>query len=530
MEIHRRQFVVGPEPVLVDRGWAAREVASGTFISHCNGLPVATVRDGNGIPWHLLGLAVQTDPQRPDPTAEIVAAGTGEVARLYPAWAGRWVLIGNGKVHLDASGLLGVFYLPARPAAGGPRDTWLSSSASLLAELTKSEVVPGGIERIKEGGVNWYPPPRSRYAGIRRLLPSQVLVLPGGELRSRPLLPEPGQAEGTGGYEDVLSGLQEGLTAGLRRAAEGHRRLWVPLSAGYDSRLVLALALHAGLNVKTYTMRKANEWRLVGNSRPRTSYVLKADMTLPPLIARQAGVEHRWIPKGPFCGSDLELFDGHTGGHTVENDRAYFSHGQWGWLEPGDLILRGGVFEVGHCFYWKRFPGKYAPGALPAPDEVIDAFELPGDSLHARAIREWLAWAAEAPVADIDWRDRMYIEQRVAGWLSSLEQALDLVAGERFYPLNAGRFFRLLTSIPEQKRLAKTHHVDLIARTAPDLLRFPFNPPEPAARRLVFRALVHWDRVRSLPLSSVVPYLAGGLRRHRQASTNAGAKKNSSGA
>jgi hypothetical protein len=218
-------------------------------------------------------------------------------------------------------------------------------------------------------------------------------------------------------------------------------------------------------------------------------------MTLPPLIARDVGVEHRWIARGRFSREKLDVFDRHTGGHTIENDRVYFSHGQWDWTGPSDVILRGGAFEVGHCFYWKKFSEGLPPGALPAPDVIIDRFGLQRESPHARSIAAWLEWAARAPAVAIDWRDRLYIEQRIAGWLSSLEQALDLIPAERFYAVNSARTFALLTAIPEAQRLARAHHVDLIARMEPRLLRQPFNPPDPYYRTAAFRAMSRLGRL-----------------------------------
>jgi hypothetical protein len=442
--------------------------------------------------WHLLGLAAQTDPERPDPIEEIGVSRTHQVSDLYQRWAGRWVLIGNDELHMDASGLLGCLYGVADPASMTQREIWISSSPALLAELARSDPWNSAIEQLNHGRMNWYPPPYTRYRSVRRLLPSQILALSTGDVRSRRLLPDTGL---DGDDDAILDALQTSLLTALRRLAHRAQTVWVPLSAGYDSRLVLALALYAGIPVKTYTMRKVNAWHPSINGRPFTSYASNADMTLPPLLAREAGLEHCWIPKGPFNREALELYDYHTDGHTLENDRVYFAHGQWDWAERGDLILRGGAFEVGHCFYWKRFPDGLPIGSLPAPSSIIEAFGLKSESIHANGIRAWLNWASEAPPVAIDWRDRMYIEQRIAGWLSAFEQALDLTLAERFYVVNSARTFALLTALPEETRLRRAHHVDLIRRMAPSLLRVPFNPPDPFYRRLTYRTMMRLSRL-----------------------------------
>ncbi len=486
MLAHRRQFVIGPRPVTIDEGWTTLQLTPTLHLSRCSSLPLTSTRDLDNAPWHLLGLAAQTDPNRPDPIAEISGSRSHEVSERYDSWAGRWVLIGNDELHMDASGLLGCLYAVADENSAIPQETWISSSPALLAKLTRSEPWHCDIKQLAQGRMNWYPPPYSRYRSVRRLLPSQVLTLSSGRLRARSLLPD---APPSGNYDAILDELQERLLSALSRLADRFRTVWVPLSAGYDSRLVLALALFAKIPVKTYTMKKVNVWNRSQVNTPVSSYVFRADMTLPSEIAREVGLEHHWILKGRFNKDALDLFDHHTGGHTLENDRVYFSHGQWDWAQPSDLILRGQVFEVGHCFYWKRFPNGLPIGLLPPPSVVIEDFGLEDDSVHAQGIRAWLSWASEASTSAIDWRDRMYIEQRIAGWLSPLEQAVDLTLAERFYVVNSARTFALLTAIPEEKRLRRTHHVDLIKRMAPNLLRFPFNPPDPVYRKMTFRIM-----------------------------------------
>ncbi len=284
----------------------------------------------------------------------------------------------------------------------------------------------------------------------------------------------------------------------LSRLTHHARTVWLPLSACYDSRLVLALALFAKIPVKTYTMKNVKVWNSSQTNTPGSSYVSRADMTLPSRIVRGGGLEHRWIPKVRFNKDAGDLFDRYTGGHTLESDRVYFSHGQWDWAQPSDLILRGQVFEVGHCFYWKRFPNGLPIGLMPPPSAVIEGFRLENHSVHTQGIREWVSWASDASPAAIDWRrDRMYIEQRIAGWLGPLEQAVDLTLAERFHVVNSARTFALLTAIPEAKRLGRTHHVDLIKRMAPNLLRFPFNPPNPIYRRMTFRIMRRLSRLGS---------------------------------
>lgn len=80
----------------------------------------------------LLGIAWQADPLRPAPAVEMEelaekydgAIPEERILRMEESWCGRYVLIVQGRVYLDASGLLGIFY----------SKTGISSSCSLLAD------------------------------------------------------------------------------------------------------------------------------------------------------------------------------------------------------------------------------------------------------------------------------------------------------------------------------------------------------------------------------------------------------------
>ncbi len=97
---------------------------------------------------------------------------------------------------------------------------------------------------------------------------------------------------------------------------------------------------------------------------------------------------------------------------------------------------------------------------------------------HIAGIAEWVEWMARTEPTALDWRDRLYLEQRIAGWLSSTEHALDLTSYERPYIANSHLYMATVLTLPESIRRSSQHHVDLIRRMAPQLLRFPFNPSD----------------------------------------------------
>ena len=177
MQIHRRQFIIGPKPIFVNERWTSLELAPSLYLSHCGTLPIFNARDLDNESWFILGLAVQTDPGRSDPVTEISSAHTIQIKELYPSWAGRWVLVGNNQLHMDASGMLGCFYRIAYENTKRAQGVWVSSSAALLADEINNGCQKIGNTQLLRGRMNWYPPPVSGFKSIYRLLPSQVLLL-----------------------------------------------------------------------------------------------------------------------------------------------------------------------------------------------------------------------------------------------------------------------------------------------------------------------------------------------------------------
>ena len=241
--LHRRQFWIGPASEAPSLGgWVHRSLPQGRCLVHDPDLRVAEARAQDGSAWWLLGLAVQTDQTRAEPTEEIRGAPTGSaVVACTPTWVGRWVLIGSDVLYTDASALLSCYYRPAHLADG----VCVSSSAALLiapiAPTVSAATNPPITYRV---GMDWYPMPWARHVALARLLPSQGLRLSDGALSPRALVVFP---ERPLSYETLLEQLAAYLTNAIRRAAEAARgAVLVSLTSGYDSRLVLAAAVRAG--------------------------------------------------------------------------------------------------------------------------------------------------------------------------------------------------------------------------------------------------------------------------------------------
>lgn len=465
----RRQFIIGPRPVPVYEDCRIAAVGDGASLSYCPELPVATAEDRSGERWYILGSPLQSDPARGTPIEEIGRATTEQVFERTDTWAGRWVLVGGGGIHMDASGLLGCYYTRISG------NVWISSSVALLKETLDLEPFPN--VRLRYGArIDWYPPPRTRHPQIRQLLVSQTLRLD-GSVHPRPILApvEPGLDA-----PEVIEAVRLHYETALRSAAALGKPLWLGLTGGLDSRLILALAHRTDTSLTTYSFLKPFP------DMPR------ADRRFPPLLALAAGYDHRVIRGRGFSHSRLALFDRHTAMQCMGPDRTYFVKGYWEAIPGNVVVLPGGGFPVMQGYYNDLLPPNLPedPGAAARVLETALRIRstYANSSAHRDGVREWTEWILKYPTPGIDWRNRYYMEQRSGGWRAAIEQARDLTGHEGAFIANGRRIYSLLALLPPEMRRHKDFSVEMIRQAAPALLEYPINPRDPLVIKALRRA------------------------------------------
>lgn len=440
MTVHSRQFLLGPEPRQVRPDWLTRQLSNGLHLSHCPTLPVVATSHGL-----VLGDAIDTDSPEGDPDS----------------WSGRWVCIDGDTLRVDTGGLLGCFL---RVTDMGQ---WVSSSLEILRVLDPQ--VPPHQDRLERNWrvMDWYPPPHSALEGISRLLPSQVLDLSTGQTR-RVDVPLP-HAFADGDEATLIARVRARLTAAIRGAsalaAQDGGRVWIGLTGGRDSRVVLAAAAEAGIEAMTYTF-----------IRPQT---VQGDRDLPPRLARAVGYEHVQIPMDVVDPARAAEFDEHTSGGFDGGPRLQYSSGGWDRVEASAVALEGGCFEMARCYYYDRLPREVGGSPGEAAKAILERFP----TQRPDGVRAWTEWAFADGIdavggidTGLDWRDRFYLEQRVGGWLSAGLQGFDISGRRQVHIANERNVLADLLSFPQSQRRSGAHEAALVEQMAPDLTAFPYNP------------------------------------------------------
>jgi len=412
------------------------QLAAG-YLYHCPDLPVQHLHDAEGRPWTLLGAAVDVIDGRP--TAEVVSTTpTGKMNALYDSLDGRWLLIGEHEVHGDLLYLIPVFY-------------GRQGFASTPALLPGYEVPRPRLDIVDM--LDWFPAPHSGVPGVRRLLPTQYLNLEDHSVGARDL---PAQSMSTQESLDRMRRYLRHAVAGVQA-----ERIVVPLTAGWDSRLVLAACLDAGVAVECVTL-----------DHPGMSV---ADRQVPPQLAAAAGAPHRFVPYGPVDRAAGRLYDHQVGGHIREMDRHFMRRSQYAWTKPGDVLLRGVSLDTTR----KHFHRYVLPPEQPDLDELRR--RLKPTAVQMEGLRAYHEWTTGHP-QPLPYDYLFDFEQGKSAWAAMSGVALDLTQANALQPGNTWAYLSAAMALPEEMRLRSEHHARVIDAIHPPLLDFPVNPPEPRWR------------------------------------------------
>ncbi len=214
-----------------------------------------------------------------------------------------------------------------------------------------------------------------------------------------------------------------------------------------------------------------------------------ADQILPPLLARECGFQHIKFRKQHHFRDRWDLVRDHNANHLSAGDAEHFIKGIRD--EMIGLSFGGHGFAVASGFALLHHLPNTLIQAETTAQQLAHHFQEPSDSTAVLGLKAWLEWILKYPQAHLDWRDRFFIEQRQAGWLSTKEQLYDLNSLERFPILNSARNYAILLGVCPSQRLGSQLQQASISQLMPGLLKYPFNPKDISFWQLL--AWPSWD-------------------------------------
>ena len=350
---------------------------------------------------------------------------------------------------------MGAYPLYAASAGG---IEWTSNNPSILASLAGAAGLwHGAVASLVAGG--WSLSGDPAFAGVRRV-PSALGLSDAVALIGAGLDPEAAADELT----DVTRTLMDW---------PGRPNV-VPVTAGRDSRLVLAAAMRAGVDFSANTGGRPGE----------------PDVDVGRRLAQVAGVAHELIADDPHGALHshwrraAELLWLSQGGAASLADAVGFPLGP----REGPLPLwhsgQGG--EIARAYY-SRARGS-TPDALADSLYAVFAGRRPGrreplGEEGERAVRDqiaaWVGDALDAGAQPEDVPDLFYLFKRMGTWAGPTHGAVEFVR-DTTSPLWHERMLRHLLALPAGERAAEQFHVRVLKRLAPELADAP-GWPAPAS-------------------------------------------------
>jgi hypothetical protein len=425
------EWLYSTEPTPPFRAWSSTTFGEGYLhMSRCT--RVETLQDGVIIgEWVPIPEAVPAS-----------ATNVHDIARL--SLAGQFTILSHARISSDPGCLKPVFYHEGRRLA--------SSSPRLLAQLCGATLSP--IEVLHGSRPDWLPGPCTRAAGVKRLLTSQQLSL--ADFR-----PVPTFLVSKASSSCPISDIAAALRSIFRGFKERGDEVWIGLTGGYDSRVLLSAAIAAGSNTVAFTF--------AGGLVPDETEVTTR-------VAALAGVPYRVLGPAPIAKDDLDYTVWQSIGQCAGLDIDICASGLWKDIPADALVVRGLGGEFGRQFYHSVLPDN---DWLDSADRSQLYMRLARRWVRGRqpgiqhAFEEWLDWVAATPF-EFDPRDRLYLEQRIGAWGSSNEQALSATQRRRINPMNADYMYARMNIIPEPMKQSSAWQGDIIKALAPQLLEVPY--------------------------------------------------------
>lgn len=485
----RSEVLPGAWPCLSLRGW------------HLAAHPDTSVyalrsRDGVAIGWLIEPLAYlggESDFAREESGITLPVDAEFTAAQIDRALYGR-----DAQGSTDGSGFVGSWTAVLISGSGHALRLYLGPTHSVVYSpeeqivATTHNLIPG-LKRDIELSEAFDPIARNSYytfgltafVGLHRLLPNHRLDLSTFQARRHWPLAEAGSIiEGPVAAARIVEHARRVLDA----LADTHASFKVPLSAGRDSRAILAclrpFATDDRIAFETFTA-----------SRPNLAS--QTDVQAAKRLSRIAGISHQVVEFMPRASqrTDIErafvrLGESKCGPNLAAPAREKSRP------PAGQLNLPGMAGETARAFYWRS---DRPTAADLEPSTLVRRTSSP---VSDRVVAAAISWLEGLPAAirnaPCDALDLAYIEQRMGCWESSSRYLFPGRNRANLSLMATTLCLETMLRLPREYRAAGLLQRDMVAYGWPELLAPPFNRPVGALRLRAVAQKLRAARRRSL--------------------------------
>ncbi|MBG1241904.1 hypothetical protein [Nostoc sp. NZL] len=450
------QFILCQIENYIPKNWNTRRSGSWCLGFHPD-LPVIEIlaSDSSSIGW-LLGYPIDTNGLLLNKSLQISvspkdsSAASQLESSLY-AFGGRFLAIfltsDISRVYLDPFGSLSTVFCAQQQIV-----------ASSTALIPYSEDSKDNYELINTLDIprkdNWYPFGLTPRHSVERLLPNHFLDLKNWQSTRHWPIDEITMIQDEDverSVYEIVSIVKNNITALVRNYP-----LYMSLTAGRDSRMLLACAREHLKNLEFFTIRIPDKGG-------------RLDCEVASKMAKSYGLNHRVIEFEEATETELNEWLYRTGncvaGRTWRNVRTLKQ------LDPQRGILIAIGSGVGRSQNWS---GSDTESTFIDSNELLQRLKLPVTAYLKKQANQWLTNLAINNSFTI--LDFLHIEQKLGCWAGPQHYG-HITSAFRAYPFCHRKIIEIMLSLPPDYKRSQMLANDLIKNLYPELLMFPFNEP-----------------------------------------------------
>lgn len=186
---------------------------------------------------------------------------------------------------------------------------------------------------------------------------------------------------------------------------------------------------------------------------------------------------------GGYSNTRHEAWLKYSAGNAVDCDIEHYSRGSYEKLLKNSdekvVIIKGNIYESlidYFCYHTPVFKSETL-----TMDVIVAGFpELKYDSIRRNSVEKWLKYIKNNPEKDLSEDNRFYWELRCGNWMSSINQALDILPNFKFVnPLNSHILASILLGYPHEERILKEHQKKITRYINPEIGAVPYGADLP---------------------------------------------------
>ena len=462
------QFIIGPRVASTLRGWQQIEINKSLFLTSHPDLEVTvfTVKKK-----YLLCLGYIFHPEHPDWDNESIlrhivnsANSFSQFEEVISVLSGRWVLYieldNDSRIYPDTTGSRPIYYSKIN------RELWIGNQPTIIGETLNLSPDIALIKHFssKDQPEMW-PGTLTSFADIKHMTANHYLDLSDKKIHrfwpsENTIIPNYDAAE--------AAKIVSNLITGTLHSAMNRYELWVAITGGYDSRVLLAATQSIKSHIQYFTI-----------SHPK---VPKLDLKIPKKLAHDLKLRYKVIQQLTPDEKFLKIFDKNVAkmvtGQCRLNAKTY-EH-----ISSNAIFAETQGSGIGKCTYYKS---GIHPKIL-TPEYLCKVTRFSKDSATIHEFENWLANAPD--INFVNRLDLLFWEQRLGNW-----NALDFTGQELtrrvFSPFNNRELICTMLGVPIKDRY-KSHnlHRHIYKLSLPKKHTKYFNSSRSGAVKKLFKKII----------------------------------------